>query len=251
MIQTRKATKRTKKTTTANRKRSTSLISWRGRLLFGKCVPCSPLQKTIIEDDFEAFVCALDLYESAGVALWPDAGIYQRAVLLDHANMLDELIRRSGVGIPIHSEKARSPNANTKESEEERVYLGLKVGGKRRSDAVLQKLAGRKAITYNYDLLRGAISSGATKVVKYLAGPRPLAAYRYYSVTHSDDIAQFLKSVDNLEAALPDLLGWQLDEPNESPLLCAVINDKLDILKQLFALKPNLMEEVLHQRYGS
>ncbi|SRR6266851_7671584 len=104
---------------------------------------------------------------------------------------------------------------------------------------------------YHYDLLRGAITHGATKVVEYLAGPRPLAAYTHYAATHSDDIAQYLKSVENLGAVLPDLLGWKVDELNESPLLCAVIHDKMDILKQLFALKPNLMEEALHQRYES
>jgi len=59
-----------------------------------------------------------------------------------------------------------------------------------------------------------------------------------------------LRSIDNLGAVLPDLLGWKSDELNESPLLCAVIDNRLDVLKQLFALKPNVMEEVLHLRCG-
>jgi hypothetical protein len=217
----------------------------------GKRISCNPLQRTIIEDDFEAFVRTLDLYQSAGVALWPDAEVYQLAVTLDRPDMLDELIRRSGVGVPTPSDTAKSLNTNAKRPTEERVYLGLKVGGKLRADILQQKQTRHKVITYNYDLLRGAISSGATKVIEYLAGPRPLAAYAYYAVTHSDNIAQYLKSVDNLEAALPDLLGWQVDELKESPLLCAVINDKLDTLKQLFALKPKLMEEALNQRCDS
>ncbi|KAH9970349.1 ankyrin repeat-containing domain protein, partial [Lactifluus volemus] len=214
----------------------------------GKCISCNPLQKSIIEDDFEAFVQGplvriLDLYQSAGVAIWPDVAVYELAVTLDRPGMVDELIRHSGIGIPIPSDTKKSP---TKPAEE-RVYLGLKVGGKRRVD-IIQQTQTHKTITYNYALLYNAISSGATKVVEYLAGPRPLAAYAYYAVTHNDDIAQFLKMVDNLEAALPDLLGWKVDELNESPLLGVVINGKLDILKQMFSLKPNLMEEALHQR---
>jgi hypothetical protein len=59
-----------------------------------------------------------------------------------------------------------------------------------------------------------------------------------------------LKSIDDLGAVLPELLGWQPDELNESPLHCAVISDQLDILKQMFALKPNLMEEALDLRCG-
>ncbi|KAH9034021.1 hypothetical protein EDB83DRAFT_2296389 [Lactarius deliciosus] len=213
-----------------------------------KRVSCKPLQKAIVEDDFEAFVHTLDLYEFAGVAIWPDSGAYDFAVALDRIEMLDELIRRSGVGIPIPSDAAKVGGAVSKKVPEERVYLGLKVGGKRRADIVKHGQTQRKTPTYNYDLLRSAITSGATKVIDYLAGPRPIAAFTHYAETHDDDIAQYLKSIDNLGAVLPDLLGWKFDELNETPLLCAVIDNKIDVLKQLFALKPNLMEEALHLR---
>ncbi|KAH8991543.1 hypothetical protein EDB92DRAFT_1945881 [Lactarius akahatsu] len=187
-----------------------------------KHVTCNPLQKAIVDDDFEAF-------------------------LLDRPEMLDELIRRSGVGIPIPS-KAVKGSAVVPKASEERVYLGLKVGGKRRADLAKHKQAQRKALTYNYNLLRSAIGSGATKIVDYLAGPRPIAAFIHYVETHNDDIVQYLTGIDNLGAVLPDLLGWKPDELNESPLLCAVIDDRIDVLKQLFTLKPNLMEEALHLR---
>ena len=217
----------------------------------GKRVFCNPLQKAIHEDDFEAFVRTLELYEFAGVALWPDAAVHELVVKLDRPDMLDELTRRTGVGISIPSEAAKKIDTSSKKVVEERVYLGLKVGGKRHTEAVYQGQRGLKTLTYNYDLLRDAIAFGATKVIEYLAGPRPLAAYTYYAATHSDDIAQYLKSIDDLSATIPGLLGWKIDELNESPLLCAVINNKPDILKLLWALKPNLMEEALHQRCGS
>ena len=221
----------------------------------GKRGFCNLLQKAIYEDDFEAFVRTLELYEFAGVALWPDAAVHELAVALDLPDMVDEIIRRTGIGIPYTpSDKAENHQRSLKKAvEEKRAYLGLKVGGKWRADAIQhwQAPSGPDVITYNYDLLRGAIFQGATKVIEYLTGPRPLAAYTYYAATHSDDIAQYLKGIENLGAVLPDLLGWKVDEMNESPLLCAVIDDKLDILKQLFALKPNLMEEALHQRYAS
>ncbi|KAH9017611.1 ankyrin repeat protein [Lactarius pseudohatsudake] len=184
-----------------------------------KRVSCNPLQKAIVDDDFEAFVRTLDLYEFAGATIWPDSGAYDSAVALDRPEMLDELIRRSGVGIPIPSEAVKG-SAVVPKAAEERVYLGLKVGGKRRADLAKHKQAQRKALTYNYNLLRSAISSGATKI------------------THNDDIVQYLAGIDNLGAVLPDLLGWKPDELNES----------IDVLKQLFTLKPNLMEEALHLR---
>ena len=215
-----------------------------------KRISCNPLQKAIYEDDFEAFVRTVELYQFAGVALWPAAAVYELAVALDRPNMLDELTRRTGVGIPYYpSDTSEDHQQSLKKAiEEKRVYLGLKVGGKRRADIAQD---GPRVLTYNYDLLRSAITHGAAKIVEYLAGPPPLAAYTYYAATHSGDIAQYLKSFENLGAVLSDLLGWKVDELNESPLLSAVIHDKIDILKQLFVLKPNLMEEALHQRYGS
>jgi hypothetical protein len=215
-----------------------------------KRVSCNPLQKTIVENDLEAFVHTLDLYEFAGAAIWPDSRAYEHAVALDRPEMLDELIRRSGVGIPFPSDAAKGRGADSNKVPEERVYLGLKVGGKRRADIATYKQTQRKTLTYNYDLLHSAFRSGATKVVDYLAGPRPLAAFTHYAETHNDDIAQYLRSIDNLGAVLPDLLGWQSNELNESPLLCAVLENKPDVLKQLFVLKPNLMEEALHLRCG-
>jgi hypothetical protein len=213
---------------------------------------CNPLQKAIVENDFETFIRTLDLYDFVGMAIAADYISYNLAVTLDRPDMLDELIRRSGIGIPIPFDTEKDPAAKSKASEE-RVYLGLKVGGKRRTDIAKPKQSPRRitqVLTGNSDLLRSAIRSGATKIVDYLAGPRPTSAFTYYAETHDDDIAQYVKSIDDLGAVLPSLLGWNPDDLNESPLLCAVIHDKLDFLKQMFTLKPNLMEEALHLRCG-
>ncbi|KAH8995817.1 hypothetical protein EDB86DRAFT_1066941 [Lactarius hatsudake] len=214
-----------------------------------KRISCNPLQKAIIEDDFEAFVHTLNLYEFAGATMRLNTKTYDFAVALDRPDMLDELIRRSGVGIPVPSDAAKANAAESKKVPEGRVYLGLKVGGNRRTDIINHRqIRHRTPLTYKYDLLRGAIKFGATKVIDYLAGPRPIAAFTHYAETHDDDIAQYLKRIKNLSAVLPDILGWKPDELNESPLLCAVIDNKIDVLKQLFELKPDLMEETLHLR---
>ena len=213
----------------------------------GKSATGNPLQKAIVENDFEAFVRTLDLYVLAGMVIRPESGAYNLAVTLDRPEMLDEFIRRSGVGVSIPSDAAKGREADSKVSQK-RVYLGLKVGGNRRVDIANHKETTSKTRTYDYDLLRSAIRSGATKVIDYLAGPRPTAAFKHYAETHDDEIAQYLKSIHNFDADLPELLGWKPDESNESPLLCAVIANRLDVLKQMFALKPRLMEESVDLR---
>jgi hypothetical protein len=208
---------------------------------------CTPLQKAIVENDLEAFVHTLDLYDFIEMKISPDT--FNLAITLDRPEMVDESIRRSGLGIPIPSDAVKGRKADSKVSEK-RIYFGLKVGGKRRLEIEDFKPK-REILTYNIELLRNAISSGATKVIDYLAGPRPIAAFKHYAETHDDEITQYLKSSDDLDAVFPDLLGWKPDGSNESPLLCAVIADRLDVLKQMFALKPTLMEEALDLRYAS
>ena len=216
-----------------------SMLEWKASHIRAgyKCSSFTPLQKAIVENDFEAFIHTLDLYDFVETKSCSDDGAFNLTVTLDRPEMVDELIRRSGTGILIITV--------SKVSAKERIYIGLKVGGRRRLDIEKYKQAKHKTLTHDYELLRNAIRSGATKVVDYLAGSRPIAAYKHYSETHDDEIAQYLKSIDDLDAVFPDLLGWKPDESNESPLLCAVIADRLDVLKQMFALKPSLMEEAL------
>lgn len=78
---------------------------------------------------------------------------------------------------------------NPKKAAEERVYPGLKAGGKRHAETMRQIQSEHKGLTYNYYLLRNAIALGATKVVEYLAGPRVLAACTDHAAAQSDDIA--------------------------------------------------------------
>ena len=201
----------------------------------------TPLQRTIVEIDFEAFIHTLDLYDFVETKSYSNTKTFDLAVTFDRPEMVDEFIRRSGRGIPIPSVATKGCRKNSAVSEE-RVYLGLKVGGRRRFGIEDYR---HKTLTYNYELLRNAICSGATKVVDYLAGPRPIAAYKHYAETHDNEIAQSLKSIDDLDAVFPELLGWEPDASNESLLLYAVISDRLDVLKQMFTLKPSLMEEAL------
>ena len=54
-----------------------------------------------------------------GMAILPDSGAYHLAVALDRPEMLDEFIRRSGVGIPIPSDAEKDSGAESKVSDED------------------------------------------------------------------------------------------------------------------------------------
>jgi hypothetical protein len=165
-----------------------------------KCLSCTPLQKAIVENDFEAFVHTLDLYDFVAMKISRDT--FNLAVTLDRPEMVNELICHSGLGIPIPSDAEKGRKVGLKVSEKH-IYVGLKVGGKRCLDIEIF-MPKCKTLTYNYEFLRNAISSGVTKVIDYLAGPRPIAAFRHYAETHDDEIAQYLKCYGQL-AVVSDL----------------------------------------------
>jgi hypothetical protein len=100
----------------------------------GKRVCDNPLQKTIKENGIEGFLCALELYKFAWVALWPDVVVHGLVVRLYRPDMPDELTRRTGVGSPYPSNTTKNPHANPEKAAEERVYLGFKLteGGVRK-----------------------------------------------------------------------------------------------------------------------
>ena len=66
-------------------------------------------------------------------------------------------------------------------------------------------------------MLHSAISSGVT------TRPRQnvTGVLVHYAETHND-IAQYLKGIENPDDVLPDLLDWQPDGSNNLPLFCAV-----------------------------
>lgn len=71
---------------------------------------------------------------------------------------------------------------------------------------------------HNYGLLRGAIYSRVTKFIDFLAGPRPTVLR--HSHNYGEKFTTTSHSIENPVAILPDLLGWQPDELDESsPLL--------------------------------
>ncbi|THH17575.1 hypothetical protein EW146_g3245, partial [Bondarzewia mesenterica] len=205
---------------------------------------CAPLYRAIIEDDFEMFVKCCDLYKSIGHPLSPQT-IVQQIMQDDRQDMLDELIRRTGCGVSVALDVQQKQAA--KKDPEETIYLGLNVGGKKRRDLVAPH-APRRTVLSSPRLLLEAAKAGALGVLDYLSGPRPLAAYKYYASSQSDERALYLRRQTNLEAVLPQWHGWQIDELNESCLTAAILANKFECVKKLFALRPNLMMEAMNVR---
>ncbi|KAI0350817.1 ankyrin [Trametes cingulata] len=208
-----------------------------------------PLFKAVVDDDFEAFVQILDLYKSLPEPLEIPSSAVNWVVMYDRPTMLDELIRRTGSGIELpeaHDEDEES-NESKPKALPPKTYLGLNVHGKKRRDLVQKADPNAPGTTRRFDtsLLWTAARAGAVGIVQYLATERPVAAYDYYASTHSDDKAQYIRSIQN---QIPQRLGWSSNDLNESVVTASVIGDSVDLLEAVVALQPASMQSALMSR---
>ena len=208
----------------------------------------SPIQKTIIQDDMEGFVQICNLYNFVGHDLLAN-DLVPTIMVNDRPEMLDELIRRTGCGITavLDAQLKADPAAPAAKDTEETIYLGLNVGGKKRRDLVTRGMPQKNA-SRSHELLIEADKAGALNVLDYLSGLRVLAAYRFYAASNSSERALYLRREQDLAGVLPKWLGWQLDPLNETCLTAAIIANKLEFIKKLFDLQPNLMMEAMNAR---
>ncbi|KAF8959387.1 hypothetical protein BDZ97DRAFT_1705185 [Flammula alnicola] len=227
----------------------------------------NPLRKAVVDNDLEAFVHIANLYQSLPQPLELGSDLLPVIMEQDQPDILDEYIRRTGAGVDVDG--ARKV-AGLKEGEgelpvatndENKMYLGLNVHGKKRMD-----LAKKNDPNATYDdgdsavhpLVWQAALGKAKSIITYLASDRPLAAYKFYASTHSDAKAIWFrrmlgvkgsgKTESDLEKQLSLWLGWIISPLGESPLTAAILGNDVDIVKLLAKLQPNLIAQALQTK---
>lgn len=209
----------------------------------------TPLEETIHDDDFDAFVQIAEFSAKLPkpIALTDLVASEDTILRKDSAKLLDEYIRRTGRGIEIPEKKEGTED--TPQRPKGKEYWGLNVHGKKRKDLASR---GDPKARYNngpdIPLVWSAASHGALRVLEYLNTDRPLAAYQYYFSVNAKES----KGVDlaALENSISELLGWCSNRSNESSLSAAVLLGKLDAFKKLLELNPTLLKPYLHKKHA-
>ena len=211
----------------------------------------SILKKAVIDHDLEAFVHIANLYQTLPEVIGLDQYVLTTILEEDQPDILDEYIRRTGSGIDMASNKKDSGDTEVTAAinDENKIYLGLNVHGKKRSDLARANDPNADTATgFEIPILWKAAKAKAKAVVEYLAGNRPLAAYSFYASTHSDGRAIWLRRTTDLEKLLPTWLGWAVTSMGDSPFIAAIIGNDLDVVKLLFQKAPKLMATTVHQK---
>ncbi|KAJ6520371.1 hypothetical protein C8R45DRAFT_58736 [Mycena sanguinolenta] len=195
----------------------------------------SPLVKTVYDNDLEAFVNIANLYRysTPPIDLGADPSLLAAIFAKDRPEMLDEYIRRTGVGIDIPAaEETEAPQAEDPQND---GYTGLSFHGRKRPDLARQNAPVVVPVVEELTVpfLWQAAAAGACEIVKYLAGDRPLLAYRFYSLSNSDARALGLRQVDDLKKLLPQWLGWVITPLGETPVFAGVQSKSLAVIEAL------------------
>jgi hypothetical protein len=229
------------------------------RLVGPEVDEATPIVWAIVQHDLEAFVHIANLFQSLTQPVpLIDPSLLHDILQHDQAEILDEYIRRTGDGIsiPAVQKSSETEPAPVATNDENRLYLGLSVHGKKRIDLARKNdpNAAGDGDTMDPPLLWRAIRKKASAVITYLASERPLAAYRHYASTNSDSKAIWFKRLGidkggELEKWLPSWLGWTSNGLGESPLSAAILSDDLNLIQLVAKLDPKLMTQCLQLEY--
>jgi hypothetical protein len=241
----------------------------------------SILERTIHSQDVDAFEQIIKIYSSLPEAVGPPAALLVQLVCrVDNPELLDCLIRYTGVGTPkaltvnrgVQDDNADEGNEKNDEVTKDgmlaadlasrdvsqplskRVYHGLDVHGKKRKDlarqhdpdAQLQREQGPEM-----PLLWRAVLSNAPQIVEYLSGPRAIEAYTHYATNGRSRHAAALRALDDISSSYREWMGWKANAFGQSVLIAAIssgADDRVPMLKILFGAQPQIMVESLHIR---
>jgi hypothetical protein len=222
--------------------------SWWARQSDTSVQVTTSLRKAIIEDDLEAFVNIITLHDVLAEPIPLEDGVLDDIVANDRAEMLNEFIRRTGLGVNVEV----NHSADESNHSDSTAYLGLSVHGKKRRDLVDQNdpnAQNGNSEGATIPLLWKAVKVKAHNIIDYLSGDRPLAAYKFYASSNKGKRAEKLCRTQSLADVLPSWLGWNINGLNESPLSAAILAKDLEVIEKLLVKSPLLLGGALHDRW--
>ncbi|KAI5121628.1 hypothetical protein M0805_001157 [Coniferiporia weirii] len=201
------------------------------------------------DGDLEAFVNICDMLQQLPEKQEPNMSCMLSAFEADSPEVVDEIIRRTGLGITIS--RADVPKEGVEPKRISNLYLGLTVHGKKRKD--LARHADEYASAESAEeipLLWAAVQVNAKRVIEYIGGPGPLVAYRYYASTKTTERAESLCEIQDLDKEPPALLGILPNVRQETALTAAILgpdkDDRLAMAKRVISSFPAQASAYLH-----
>ena len=169
------------------------------------------------------------------------------AIRLGRVQLLENIIKRTGVGIPLDDLVKKSGVEITKKP---KFYQGLSVHGKKRADWANagRETQAEEAGAQHPPLLHAA-RLGSLESVEWFSSDAALRCYSEFADNHRDDvrIQNLAKSKGGLEAAISKWLNLRSHLLIHTVVLSKTTEDSLKLLRHLCKTQP----ESLHHRSAS
>ncbi|KAL4736293.1 hypothetical protein BDV11DRAFT_211341 [Aspergillus similis] len=152
------------------------------------------------------------------------------AMRLGRIQLLEEMIKRTGAGLPIDK---LAENSGVEVKEKPKYYQGLSVHGKKRADwaAAGGGMPVTRAIDMSPPLLLAA-REGNLEVVEWFLGTAPERYYTYFARTHRKDprLKKLSMSAKGAEQSILEWLSSRRDLVLHCAVLCHYKTDELNAL---------------------
>jgi hypothetical protein len=227
-----------------------ALFSAAPHLSMGSMSSWTPIAAAVHAGDVETAKRIFALHELCDPPFPVDPqGELDNILRSDSPAMLDLFIRKLGIGLEFSEEEDEDEDPQETEAiKVPKTYLGLDVRGVKRKDLAKRNdpdAPQRVLQPHHIPLLWSAAAKSATKIIDWLATPAPLEAYKAFisSAPEENVIAKALNKINDIEAQLPELLGFIPNELGETAVYAALFGQqekRCAIVKQLYKLCPHM-----------
>ncbi|TVY42900.1 Uncharacterized protein LSUB1_G001614 [Lachnellula subtilissima] len=175
-----------------------------------------------------------------------DTDVFQRAIQRGQTSMLAEMIKATGVGIPLNDLIQKS---GVEINDKPKYYQGLSVGGKKRADWA-QAPGGNVAVAENkIPPLLLAAYGGSIESVEWFMSDAPMRRYKEFAEKNEKD--KRIKSLTESDKGFGKTIGKWLDTKSELTLHCAILwapcaelkDTYLALIKHLVSVVPETLEQ--------
>ncbi|TVY29345.1 Uncharacterized protein LHYA1_G001351 [Lachnellula hyalina] len=172
--------------------------------------------------------------------------VFQRAIQRGQTSMLAEMIKATGVGIPLNDLIQKS---GVEINDKPKYYQGLSVGGKKRADWA-QAPGGNVAVAENkIPPLLLAAHAGSIESVEWFMSDAPMRRYKEFAEQNEKD--KRIKSLTESDKGFGKTIGKWLDTKSELTLHCAILwapcaelkDTYLALIKHLVSVMPETLEQ--------
>ncbi|TVY32755.1 Uncharacterized protein LOCC1_G008587 [Lachnellula occidentalis] len=175
-----------------------------------------------------------------------DMDVFQQAIQRGRTAMLAEMIKATGVGIPLN-DLIRKSGVEIKDKP--KYYQGLSVGGKKRADWA-QAPGGDVAVVENkIPPLLLAAHTGSIESVEWFMSDAPMRRYKEFAEKNEKD--KRIKTLADSDKGFGKTIGKWLDTKSELTLHCAILwapgaelaDTYLALIKHLVSVVPETLEQ--------